>query len=209
MGGQDFQADGRAALAADQLDHVAELHVGHVDDLAVFSLAHAEHLVVFRQPFVLVGGTAGNDLLDDGVALGSGLQRGSDSVEVQPHLDFEIVERVGRHVAGVRIVGGRQRGQEQFEQLVVVGLAPALEERVVACATVFPAESGCRRRLYRRPAFAATAGSSLVPSAGRCRSLPPHRRRPVCPRRLFVFGLSCLRRPWPWLFRPSVPAGRT
>ena len=106
-----------------------------------------------------------------------------DPVEGQLHLNVEIGGRVGRHVTGVRIVSRCQRGQVTLEQLDVVGLTPAFQQRVIAARQPFPAESACRRPICRR----LLCGRPRVrrpcrQTRGRCRwqrrRRPRHRRKP-------------------------------
>ena len=133
VGRIDFQADDRAALAADLLHDVVELHVDDVFHRAAGAFADADDLVLRLEAAVLVGGAAGDDVLHDGVAVDAA-ERGADAVELQLHRDVEVVERRGGHVAAVRIEAGGHRRQVALEQLVVVGLLPALADAVVALA---------------------------------------------------------------------------
>ena len=96
--GSTSQADDRAALAADLLHDVVELHVDDVFHRAARALADADDLVFGLQAAVLVGRAARDDVLHDRVAIDAA-ERGADAVELQPHLDVEVVERRGRHVA--------------------------------------------------------------------------------------------------------------
>ena len=72
---------------------------------------------VFRfQAFVEVGGTAGNDLHDLGVAVLAG-QHGADSDEGELHVDVEILFAAGGHVAGVRIEEMGEAVEIKFKRL--------------------------------------------------------------------------------------------
>ena len=70
--------------AADVADDVAELLLDQVDLLAVL-LLDADDLVVGLEPAVLVGGHAGDDLLDDREAV-LRLERGADPFEREVQL---------------------------------------------------------------------------------------------------------------------------
>ena len=131
VAGNHFQADRRAPLAADQLHDVVELHVDHVDHLALVVLADADDLVLDLEPAVLVGGAAGDDLLDHRVAV-LAHQRGPDPLQLQAHGDVEVLLRVGRHVVGMRIERRGEGVQIHLQQLVAVDLVHPLGEAVVA-----------------------------------------------------------------------------
>ena len=128
---RELQADDRAGLAANHLDHVSELHVHDVDQFAAFALAHADDLVVELEAAFLFGGPAGDDLLDHGVAVHA-LQRGPDAFQLQTHHDLEVFDRRGRHVGGVRIEGRGEAGEVHLQQLLGVGLPHALGKAVIA-----------------------------------------------------------------------------
>src|SRR5205814_1431458 len=65
-GGNDLEPDDRAALAADQLHHVAQLHAHRIGDLAAIALADADNLVLLLQPAVPLGRAAGDDVGNHG-----------------------------------------------------------------------------------------------------------------------------------------------
>ena len=116
VGRLDDQADLGAARAADVADDVAELLLDEVDLLAVL-LLDADDLVLGLEPAVLVGGHAGDDLLDDRVAV-LGLERGADALEREVELLVDhVLERLGAHVARVRVEGPGQAGEVDLEQV--------------------------------------------------------------------------------------------
>ena len=112
----DDQPDLGAARAADVADDVAELLLDEVDLLAVL-LLDADDLVLGLEPAVLVGGHAGDDLLDDRVAV-LRLERGADPFEREVELLADrVLERPGAHVARVRVEGPGQAAEVDLEQL--------------------------------------------------------------------------------------------
>ena len=127
-----FQADDRAALAADLFDRLVQAEVGRVFDRPVFALADADDPVLLLQLAVFERGPAGNDLVDDRVAVVV-LQLRTDAVQLQPHRDLEVFLRRRRHVGRVRIVGRRHGRQIPFEQVVMLELMhPLLDAQVAA-----------------------------------------------------------------------------
>ena len=126
-----FQANDAPWFAADLHHDVIELHVGDVDHLAVRALGDAGDDVVDLEAAVLIGGAAGDDVTDDGFAV-LRFERGADAVELQPHLNREVLEILRRHVAAVGIEAHRHRGEEHFEQFVVARLVPAAGDALVA-----------------------------------------------------------------------------
>ena len=117
----DDQADLGAARAADVADDVAELLLDEVDLVAVF-LLDADDLVLGLEPAVLVGRHAGDDLLDDRVAV-LRLERRADAFERQvQRLADHVLERLGAHVARVRVERPGQAAQVDLEQVAHVEL---------------------------------------------------------------------------------------
>ena len=69
LGRFDLQSHLRAARTADQAHDLIQLHFDDGHDLAVALAVDADDLVADFEASVLFGGAAGNDLLDDGVAV--------------------------------------------------------------------------------------------------------------------------------------------
>ena len=87
------------------------------------TLADADDYVVRRQLAVFGGRTAGDHASHDRVAILLS-QLGTDSIQVQAHLNLKVVQRSRRHVSRMGIVTGRDRRQEHLKQIVAVGLLP-------------------------------------------------------------------------------------
>ncbi len=62
------------------------------------------------------------------------LERGADAVQIQTHLNFEVVHGACRHVGRVRIKGRGHAGQKDLDQVVVAQLVHPLGKAVVAAA---------------------------------------------------------------------------
>ena len=99
----------------------------HVDDRAVVALADADDAIVGLQAAVLRGRAAGDDLLDDRVAVGAFSAAPMPSRFSRIWISkFSSVS--ARHVGRVRIEGRGQGGQIHFQQFVVIGLLHPLGE---------------------------------------------------------------------------------
>ena len=127
----DFQADDRPPLAADELHDLVEIHVDDIDDVAFGSLPHADDAVFLRQPAVTVGGSPRDDLRHGGVAI-LALERGPDAVELEPHPDLEVLEGAGGHEARVRVERAGQTREIRLEELVGGHLVHPLGEAAIA-----------------------------------------------------------------------------
>jgi hypothetical protein len=69
------------------------------------------------EPLVIGGGPSGDEFLDHRLAVVAA-QGGADALQLQTHGDFKFLERLGRHVARMRIERVRQRDQVGFEQII-------------------------------------------------------------------------------------------
>ena len=134
--GNHLEPDERAPLAPNQLHHLVEVHVDDVGNLALRPLPHADDAILRLEPTVAVGGTAGGQLHDRRVAV-LALELCADAVELQPHPDLKVLQRAGRHVAGVRIETARQRREVDLEQLVGRHLVPPLGKAAVPAEELF------------------------------------------------------------------------
>ena len=114
------------------LHHLAEFHVGDVDHRPVVALADGDDLVVHLQLTALFGHAAGHQLLDHREAV-LAHQRGPDpALEFQTHGDVEVLLRLGRHVAGVRVERRGEGVQIHLQQFCVVDLVHPPGEAAVS-----------------------------------------------------------------------------
>ena len=122
VGGLHHQADFGAARASNVADDVAQFLLDEVDLGPVF-LLDADDLVIDLQPAVLVGGHAGDDLLDHRVAV-IGLKRRANAFqrEVQGLL-HHVLEGLRVHVVGMRVEGFGEGGQVELQEVAHVELA--------------------------------------------------------------------------------------
>ena len=90
----DRQPHGGASLAADQLDDVLEGHFQDVDHRSLLALTDAHDHVIGLELSLLGGRSARDHTADDGRTIFLSEGR-TDPIEIQPHADGEILQRIG------------------------------------------------------------------------------------------------------------------
>ena len=128
--GNHLQADDGILGPADFFHGVAELHVDDVLKEA-FPLGHADNFIPHFQAAVQIGGTAGDELLDDAVAVLAG-KDGADAHEGEFDADGEVLKGGRAHVAGVGVIKAGEGGEVHLGNLLVVIVLEVFEEAVVA-----------------------------------------------------------------------------
>ena len=121
----DVEPDGRPALAANLIDDVGELHIDDVFHGSAFALADADNLIFDFQLALLLRRAPLHNPLNDRIAVVP-LQRRADSLEIQSHHNRKVLIGFRGHIGRVRIVRVGDRGEIDFEDVVVARLAQAL-----------------------------------------------------------------------------------
>ena len=132
-GRQDLQAHLRAGLAADQLHDIVQAPADDVGERAALALADAGDAVVDVQR-AGHGRRAAVDDVHDGDVVVVQLQRGTDAVVVEAHLDAVFLGGARREVARVRVEGARVGVHQVLEHVLAAHLVDALEHALVALA---------------------------------------------------------------------------
>ena len=132
-------------LSSDQSDHLAQFHFDNVFDVTTLILADADDLVSHFDPAVFVGRSAADDLCYGRVAV-LRPQRSANPLKAQLHIDPKLIDRVGRHVAGMRVEAVRQRRQIHLQLLAAFELEDGFLEPIVALVQTLAWTQLCRFR---------------------------------------------------------------
>ena len=125
------QVDGFVLLAADHLHDPAQGHVDGVDRLFVRRLRDADDHVTGFETAVSLGGATGNQVHDFYIRVFSP-QAGPDALQLEAHLDVEVVLVDRPLIRGVGIERSSQGTQKHFKYVAGVVLLDAVEVIFVA-----------------------------------------------------------------------------
>ena len=131
----NLQANFRSRLSPNQSNDSIQLHLDNILKIAIV-LTDGGNLVVHLQTPVFLGRAARDDFRNGRHAV-LGSQSGTNPLQTESHLDFEIFQRLRRHVARMRIVAMRHGGQEILENFAVFGVVSISFHRVVTLVQSF------------------------------------------------------------------------
>ncbi len=120
--------------AADQLHHLAQLHIDYFHRLAI-TLGDGNDPVV-RFQFFAAHGRAGLELLDLAVTV-LGAEQRADAEQRELHRDGKVLQLRLAHVVGVRIIDAGQRGEINLQHIVIIILVERPQNAVVAAGDDF------------------------------------------------------------------------
>ncbi len=131
-GGQDAEAHGGADLAANDLHHVIEAPADHIRPVCRSCLRPTRDDAIVRAERAVDRRRAAGQHVEHGDVVIDELQRGTDALVRQAHLNAVFLGVARREVARVRVEDMRERIHEHFEDVVAGDLLGALDHALVA-----------------------------------------------------------------------------